>query len=137
VLLLLAATPAPSSAPGTSTCALAVHDLARRTPADAWKPHGEPALFLIARGSTEEEHDGRTISNCAGHEDGVLRWARLLPDQEAAANVVVEAKLLVVNHDRRARNRASSICAWAGRGVVRCCHGMTSDCLWFEPGLAS
>jgi hypothetical protein len=69
VLLLLAATPAPPSAPGTSTSATAVHDLARLTPATAWKLHGKRALFLSALDSTEGEHDGLTLYDCAGPDD--------------------------------------------------------------------
>jgi hypothetical protein len=95
VLLLLAATPAPSSAPGTSTRAAAIHDLARLTPAKAW------ALFLSALDSTEGEHAGLVLYDCAGPDDDVLRSVRLLPEQEIDDDMVVEATLRVVIHEPR------------------------------------
>jgi hypothetical protein len=101
VLLLLAATPTPSSAPGTSTSAVAVHDPARLTAVTAWALHGKRALFLIALDSTEGEHDGLILFDCAGPEDDVLRSVRLLPDQEIVEDMIVEATLRVVIHEPR------------------------------------
>jgi hypothetical protein len=88
-------TPAPSSAPGTGTRALAVHDLARLAPATARKLHGQRALFPIALGSTEDEFGGLVLYDCAGPDDDVLRSVRLLPDHEIADDMIVEATLRV------------------------------------------
>jgi hypothetical protein len=76
-----------------------VHDLARLTPARAWALHGQRALFLSALDSTEGEHDGLILFDCAGPEDDVLRSVRLLPDQEIADDMIVEATLQVVIHE--------------------------------------
>ena len=81
--------------------ALAVHDLALLTPAKAWALHGQRALFLSALDSTEGEHDGLTPYACAGPDDDVLRSVRLLPEQEIAEDMVVEATLRVVIHEPR------------------------------------
>jgi hypothetical protein len=70
--------------------------LARLTPAKAWALHGRRALFLSALDSTEGEHDGLTLYDCAGPDDDVLRSVRLLPDQEIDDDMIVEGIFRVV-----------------------------------------
>jgi hypothetical protein len=97
-LLLAAATPSPSSAPGTSTRALAVHDLPRLTPARAWALHGRRALFLVEPDSAPEEWGGFVLFDCVS-PDALYRTVRLFPGQDVEDDTVIEATLRVVLHE--------------------------------------